>query len=68
MYSATCIPEFSVVNQLNLRQTGRQRRYLPMIYAFRITLWCNSRQFWIAKRFKRDMLLEVLGKAKQKFA
>ena len=39
-----------------------------MIYSFRITLWCNSRQFWIAKRLKMDVLLEVLGKAKQKFA
>jgi len=47
---------------------GHQGRHLTMIYSFHITLRCNSRQLWIAKRFKRDVLLEVLAKAKQKFA
>ena len=44
----------------------RQPRYLPQGYSFHITLRCNSRQFLIAKGLRRDVLLAVLAKAKQK--
>jgi putative transposase len=44
----------------------RHSRSLPTGYSFHITLRCNSRQFLIAKRFRRDVLLVVLEKAKQK--
>jgi REP element-mobilizing transposase RayT len=45
---------------------ARQPRYLQPGYAFHITLRCNSRQFLIAKGLRRDVLLAVLAKAKQK--
>ena len=41
---------------------------LPQGHAFHITLRCDSRQFLIAKALRRDVLLAVLKKAKQKFA
>ena len=37
-------------------------------HAFHLTLRCNGRQFLIAKALRRDVLLSVLQKAKQKFA
>ncbi len=45
---------------------ARQLRYLPAGHSFHITLRCNSRQFLIAKGLRRDVLLAVLAKAKQK--
>ena len=45
---------------------ARQPRYLPAVHSFHITLRCNSRQFLIAKGLRRDVLLAVLTKAKQK--
>ena len=45
---------------------ARQLRYLPAGRSFHITLRCNSRQFLIAKGLRRDVLLAVLAKAKQK--
>ena len=36
-------------------------------YSFHITLRCNSRQFLIAKGLRRDVLLAMLAKAKQKY-
>ena len=45
---------------------ARQPRYLPAGHSFHITLRCNSRQFLIAKGLRRDVLLAVLAKAKQK--
>ena len=45
----------------------RPRRHLPAGHSFHITLRCNSRQFLIAKRIRRDVLLVVLEKAKQKY-
>ena len=45
---------------------ARQPRYLPAGHSFHITLRCNSRQFLIAKGLRRDVLLAVLTKAKQK--
>ena len=45
----------------------RPKRYLPQEHSFHITLRCNSRQFLIAKRIRRDVLLVVLEKAKQKY-
>ena len=45
---------------------ARQPRYLPAGHSFHITLRCNSRQFLIAKGLRRDVLLAVLDKAKQK--
>ena len=45
---------------------GRRARYLPAGHSFHITLRCNSRQFLIAKGLRRDVLLAVLAKAKQK--
>ena len=45
---------------------GRLARNLPQGYSFHITLRCNSRQFLIAKGLRRDVLLAVLTKAKQK--
>ncbi|WP_170955725.1 transposase, partial [Synechococcus sp. UW140] len=45
---------------------ARQPRYLPAGHSFHITLRCNSRQFLIAKGLRRDVLLAVLSKAKQK--
>ncbi|QNI89852.1 transposase [Synechococcus sp. ROS8604] len=45
---------------------GRTQRKLPAGHAFHITLRCNSRQFLIAKGLRRDVLLAVLTKAKQK--
>jgi putative transposase len=45
----------------------RPKRHLPQGYSFHITLRCNSRQFLIAKRIRRDVLLVVLEKAKQKY-
>ena len=45
---------------------ARQPRYLPAGYSFHITLRCNSRKFLIAKGLRRDVLLAVLAKAKQK--
>ena len=47
---------------------ARQPRSLQSGYSFHITLRCNSRQFLIAKGLRRDVLLAVLGKAKQKVA
>ena len=47
---------------------GRQPRSCPAGASFHITLRCNSRQFLIAKGLRRDVLLAVLAKAKQKFA
>ena len=44
------------------------KRLLPSGCSFHITLRCNSRQFLIAKALRRDLLLAVLKKAKQKFA
>ena len=45
---------------------GRTQRKLPAGHSFHITLRCNSRQFLIAKGLRRDVLLAVLDKAKQK--
>ena len=45
---------------------GRTQLKLPAGHAFHITLRCNSRQFLIAKGLRRDVLLAVLDKAKQK--
>ena len=45
---------------------GRSSRRLPPGHSFHITLRCNSRQFLIAKGLRRDVLLAVLSKAKQK--
>jgi putative transposase len=45
----------------------RAPRHLPKGYSFHITLRCNSRQFLIAKGLRRDVLLAVLAKAKQKY-
>ena len=45
---------------------SRSPRQLPQGYSFHITLRCNSRQFLIAKGLRRDVLLAVLAKAKQK--
>ena len=45
---------------------GRTQRKLPSGHSFHITLRCNSRQFLIAKGLRRDVLLAVLAKAKQK--
>ena len=45
---------------------GRSSRRLPPGHSFHITLRCNSRQFLIAKGLRRDVLLAVLAKAKQK--
>ena len=45
---------------------GRTQRKLPAGLSFHITLRCNSRQFLIAKGLRRDVLLAVLAKAKQK--
>jgi len=45
---------------------GRTQRKLPAGHSFHITLRCNSRQFLIAKGLRRDVLLAVLAKAKQK--
>ncbi len=47
---------------------ARAKRLLPSGCSFHITLRCNSRQFLIAKALRRDVLLAVLNKAKQKFA
>ena len=47
---------------------ARAKRLLPSGCRFHITLRCNSRQFLIAKALRRDVLLAVLKKAKQKFA
>jgi putative transposase len=44
----------------------RPSRSLPAGHSFHITLRCNSRQFLIAKRIRRDVLLVILEKAKQK--
>jgi REP element-mobilizing transposase RayT len=46
---------------------GRTTRHLPQGHSFHITLRCNSRQFLIAKRIRRDVLLVVLEKAKHKY-
>ena len=46
----------------------RAPRHLPKGYLFHITLRCNSRQFLIAKGLRRDVLLAVLAKAKQKYS
>ena len=45
---------------------GRLSRRLPPGHSFHITLRFNSRQFLIAKGLRRDVLLAVLTKAKQK--
>jgi REP element-mobilizing transposase RayT len=45
----------------------RPSRSLPAGHSFHITLRCNSRQFLIAKRIRRDVLLVVLEKAKQNY-
>lgn len=45
---------------------SRTPRCLPQGHSFHITLRCNSRQFLIAKGLRRDVLLAVLSKAKQK--
>ena len=45
---------------------GRTQRKLPAGHSFHITLRCNSRQFLIAKCLRRDVLLAVLAKAKQR--
>ncbi len=45
----------------------RPSRSVPARHSFHITLHCNSRQFLIAKRIRRDVLLVVLEKAKQKY-
>ncbi len=47
---------------------ARAKRLLPSGCSFHITLRCNSRQFLIAKALRRDVLLAVLKKTKQKFA
>jgi putative transposase len=46
---------------------GSGSRCLPAGHSFPITLRCNSRQFLIAKRIRRDVLLVVLDKAKQNY-
>ena len=46
----------------------RPSRSLPAGHSFHITLRCNSRQFLIAKRIRRDVLLVVLEKAKQNYS
>lgn len=46
----------------------RPSRSLPAGHSFHITLRCNSRQFLIAKRINRDVLLVVLEKAKQNYS
>ncbi len=51
-----------------LRAKMRAKRLLPTGCSFHITLRCNSRQFLIAKALRRDLLLAVLQKTKQKFA
>ena len=51
-----------------LRAKVRAKRLLPSGFRFHITLRCNSRQFLIAKALRRDLLLAVLQKTKQKFA
>ena len=43
----------------------RHLRSLPAGHSFQITLRCISRQFLIAKRIRRDVLLVDLEKAKQ---
>ncbi len=45
---------------------ARQLRYLPADHSFHIALRRNSRPFLIAKGLRRDVLLAVLTKAKQK--
>ena len=52
----------------NKIQMGCHHRYLLLGHSFHITLRCNSRQFLIAKGLRRDVLLAVLAKAKQKVA
>ena len=47
---------------------GSGSRSLPAGHSFHITLRCNSRQFLIAKRIRRDVLLVVLEKAKQNYS
>ncbi len=44
----------------------RPSRSLPAGHSFRITLRCISSQFLITKRIRRDVLLVILEKAKQK--
>jgi putative transposase len=46
----------------------RHSRSLPAGHSFHITLRCNSHQFLIAKRIRRDVMLVVLEKAKQKYS
>ena len=41
-------------------------RHLLQGYSFHITLRCNSREFFIAKGLRRDVLLAVLAKAQIK--
>ena len=45
---------------------GRLPRNLPEGHSFHLTLRCNSREFLIAKGLRRDVLLAVLSKAKEK--
>ena len=51
-----------------MRAKVRAKRLLPHGCSFYITLRCNSRQFLIGQALRRDVLLAVLKKAKQKFA
>ncbi|NES65320.1 MAG: transposase [Okeania sp. SIO2D1] len=45
----------------------RQPRNLPSNCTFHITVRCNNKEFNLAKRATRELLLEVIAKAKQKF-
>lgn len=46
---------------------GRAPRQLPDGCSFHVTLRCNSRAFLISRSVRRDLLLAVLGKAREKF-
>ena len=58
----------SAVIQLSSHSISRSSRSFPAGHSFHITLRCNSRQFLIAKRIRRDVLLVVLEKAKQDYS
>jgi hypothetical protein len=59
--------QHAVAGKNNASAMPRAPRHLPKGYSFHITLRCNSRQFLIAKGLRRDVLLAVLAKAKQKY-
>ena len=65
--SQTCFTQGSQSPCLSRSPMPRQPRDLPEDCAFHITVRCNNKEFNLARRILRELFLEVIAKAKERF-